>query len=145
MFKTVLVPVSLSGEPQEAKRAITTAVQLAQAQDASLRIISVLPGFGSPLVAGYFPKQDLVKIRKDLYEELKQLVEPHLPASLPVKLKVLEGTPHKRILEEASRVKADLIVINSHSKKAMERLFLGSVAARVVERSECSVMVVRPS
>ena len=146
MFKTILVPVSLSGDPVEAERAIKTAVELASAQEgASLRVITVLPGFGSPWVAGYFPKQDMEKIRKDLYDELRALVKPLVPDDMLVKLKALDGTPYKRILEEAERVKADLIVINSHSKKVMERLFLGSVAARVVERATCSVFVVRPS
>lgn len=145
MFKTVLVPVSLSGERAEAERAITTAVSLAKQQGASLRVITVLPGFGSPWVASYFPKQDMEKIRKDLYDELRNLVQPLVPDDLTVKLKALDGTPYKRILEEAERVKADLIVINSHSKKTMERLFLGSVAARVVERAGCSVFVVRPN
>lgn len=70
--------------------------------------------------------------------------EPYVPEDLEVKLRAVEGVPHHAILKESKRIKADLIVLPSHDPKRMERFFLGSVAARVVDRSHVSVIVIRP-
>ncbi len=145
MFKQLLLPVDISGGTnQQTLKAIKTSVELATAYQAKLHVLTVLPGFGSPLVASYFPKQDLNKILDSIYLRLRELVEPHIPNDLDVKLRAVEGAPHQAILKEAKRIRADLIVLPSHDPKRMERFFLGSVAAKVVERSHVSVMVVRP-
>ena len=145
MFKQLLLPVDIScGTNQQTLKAIKTSVGLATAYEAQLHILTVLPGFGSPMVASYFPKQDLSKLLDSIYLKLRQMVEPHIPNDLNVKLRAVEGTPHQAILKEAKRIRTDLIVLPSHDPKRMERFFLGSVAAKVVERSHISVMVVRP-
>ncbi|SFX50623.1 universal stress protein [Marinospirillum alkaliphilum] len=143
MFKHILLPVDIS-DGKQSEKAIRAAVELAQMHQAQLHVLTVLPGFGSPIVASYFPKQDLKKLLESIYQKLQELVEPFIPDALEVKLRAVEGTPHKEILKEAKRIKADLIVIPSHDPKAVERFFLGSVAARVVERAHVSVMVIRP-
>ncbi|WP_162299789.1 universal stress protein [Marinospirillum perlucidum] len=142
MFKQILLPLDIS-EGQESKKAIQAAVDLAKTHDSCLHVLSVLPGFGSPVVASYFPQKDLDQLLKEVYQQLTDLVEPFIPDGLQVKLHAVEGKPYKQILQEAKRVGADLIVIPSHSPKAVERFFLGSTAARVVERAEISVMVIR--
>lgn len=145
MFKQILLPIDIANvNNQQTLKAIKTAVQLATNYQARLHVFTVLPSFGSPLVASYFPKQDFTKILDGVYLQLRELVEPHVPDDLDVKLRALEGTPHQAILKEAQRIKADLIVLASHDPKRMERFFLGSVSAKVVERSHVSVMVVRP-
>lgn len=143
MFKQILLPLDIS-EGNEAVKAIQAAVGIAQAHQAELHILTVLPGFGSPVVASYFPHQDMELVLNDIYQKLRDLVEPHIPLGLTVKLRALEGKPYKQVLKEAKRIQADLIVIPSQSPKAVERLFLGSTASRVVERAEVSVMVIRP-
>lgn len=60
MFKQLLLPVDIScGTNQQTLKAIKTSVELAAAYQAQLHILTVLPGFGSPMVASYFPKQSL--------------------------------------------------------------------------------------
>lgn len=145
MFKQLLLPVDITcGSNQQTLKAIKASVEFAIAYQARLHVLTVLPGFGSPLVASYFPKQDLTKILDGIYLKLRELVEPYVPDDLDVKLRAVEGTPHQAILKEAKRIKADLIVLPSHDPKRMERFFLGSVAAKVVECSHVSVMVIRP-
>lgn len=149
MFKQLLLPVDIASGVnqqinQQTLKAIKAAVELATTYQARLQVLTVLPGFGSPMVASYFPKQDLNIILDSVYLKLRTLVEPHVPDDLDVKLRAVEGTPHQVILQEAKRIQADLIVIPSHDPKRMERFFLGSVAAKVVERSHVSVMVIRP-
>jgi nucleotide-binding universal stress UspA family protein len=55
-----------------------------------------------------------------------------------------EGDPKSTILEEAEKWGADLIVLGSHGRKALERFLLGSVSDAVARHARCSVQVVRP-
>jgi len=57
-------------------------------------------------------------------------------------LAVREGRPAAAILDYASEIGADLIVLNAHDPGTAD-YFLGSVASRVVRRAPCSVHVVR--
>lgn len=61
----------------------------------------------------------------------------------PAQGKVSEGAVAETILRTAREWNADLIVIGSHSRRGLERLFLGSVAEEVARKAECSVEIVR--
>ena len=61
-------------------------------------------------------------------------VHTHLPRS---------HQPSQAILDVARRVKADLIIVGTHGRGAIARLFLGSVAERVVRTAPCPVLTVR--
>ena len=54
------------------------------------------------------------------------------------------GEAPKRILQLAVDLEADLIVVGSHGKKALERLVMGSVSQAVVSKAQCAVLVARP-
>lgn len=56
---------------------------------------------------------------------------------------VLHGIVSDTIVEDAVEWQADLIVIGSHGRTGMDRMFLGSVAEKVVNRAPCSVDVVK--
>jgi nucleotide-binding universal stress UspA family protein len=63
---------------------------------------------------------------------------------IPVATEVLDGSPTKRILEEAERWGADLILLGSHGRGGLTRLIMGSVSHAVMLHAHCSVEVVRP-
>jgi nucleotide-binding universal stress UspA family protein len=56
---------------------------------------------------------------------------------------VLEGKPEDVLLAEAERWPADLIVVGSHGRRPVARLFLGSVSEAVARHAPCSVEIVR--
>ena len=56
---------------------------------------------------------------------------------------VLHGNVSDTIVEDATEWHADLIVIGSHGRTGMDRMFLGSVAEKVINRAPCSVDVVK--
>lgn len=63
---------------------------------------------------------------------------------IPVEAKLLEGqVVHRVIIKEAETSKADLIVIGSHGRTGLKRLFLGSVAQSVLGEAHIPVLVVR--
>ena len=72
---------------------------------------------------------------------LKNLAETHKAAD--AHLAVTIGTPGLEIADYAKREKADLIIIPSHGYHGLKRLFLGSVAERVLRHAPCRVLVLR--
>jgi nucleotide-binding universal stress UspA family protein len=54
-----------------------------------------------------------------------------------------EGDPADVILEEATTAGADLVVVGTGGKNAVERFLLGSVSDKVAHRAPCDVLVVR--
>jgi nucleotide-binding universal stress UspA family protein len=80
----------------------------------------------------------LAKGKLEAEEATRKLAARHDCADAVVR----EGRPATVILEYASEIGADLIVLNAHDP-GLARYFLGSVASRVVRRANCSVHVVR--
>ena len=56
---------------------------------------------------------------------------------------LLEGVAHEQIVRAAKSKKADLTVIGTHGRTGFAKLFLGSVASRVVTAAPCPVLTVR--
>jgi nucleotide-binding universal stress UspA family protein len=56
-----------------------------------------------------------------------------------------DGDAGESIVEASEAEAADLIVVGTHERGAVGRLFLGSVSDHVVRHARCPVMVVRPT
>ncbi len=56
-----------------------------------------------------------------------------------------EGDAGESIVEASESESADLIVVGTHERGTVGRLFLGSVSDHVVRHARCPVMVVRPT
>lgn len=57
---------------------------------------------------------------------------------------IRQGAIAETILQTASQVKADVIVMSTHGRSGVQRWLLGSVADRVVTHSNTPVMLIRP-
>ncbi len=141
MIDKILLPIDLQ-ETRLAAKAVDLATEEALRHQAELYVLTVIPGFGMPLVASYFPDSSMKKAVAEVSSALKSYVQETFPAELKTHALVAEGNPAERIAEQASRVGADLIVIPSHAK-GIERTLLGSCAAKVVQLAKCSVVVVK--
>ena len=140
MYKQILVPVDLS-DPDLAKPAVTTAVELAKASGGAVRLVNVLPM--TPVVlAEYVPPDFDVQQRKSSEEALAIIARECGLDPAHVSATVRQGGIYHEVLEEAKAIGADLIVMSSH-RPAMRTYFLGSNAGHVVRYAKCSVLVVR--
>ena len=140
MYKHILVPVDLS-DPDLAKPALTTAVDLAKASGGSVRLINVLP-MTPVMLAEYVPPDFDVQQRKSSEEALGIVARECGLDPAQVSFTVRQGGIYHEVLEEAAAIGADLIVMSSH-RPAMRTYFLGSNAGHVVRYAKCSVLVVR--
>jgi nucleotide-binding universal stress UspA family protein len=141
MYKQILVPIDL-GNSALAKPAIATAVIMASTSAGAVRLVNVLP---LVLVAENVPPDFEVQQRKSAEEALAIIAKESGLDAERVSLSVRKGGIHQEILEEASAIGADLIVMSSHPPRrpAMITHFLGSNAGHVVRYAKCSVLVVR--
>jgi nucleotide-binding universal stress UspA family protein len=54
------------------------------------------------------------------------------------------GSPARHLVAFAVELDADLVVVGTHGRRGIARMLLGSVAASVLRRARCPVLVVRP-
>ncbi len=79
-----------------------------------------------------------------LVEDASRCVQEKFPA-WQMRHKAISGFPEHEIVAEANSWEADLIVIGSHGRGGVGRLFLGSVSLKVLSEADCSVRVARGS
>jgi nucleotide-binding universal stress UspA family protein len=78
-------------------------------------------------------------------EYLEQIASPLRAKSLKVETCILShDQPAVAILDEVKARKADLIALATHGRSGLPRLFLGSVADKVVRGASVPVLVARP-
>ena len=142
MFKKVLLPVDIQ-EPDFAAPAFPLALGHLQ-PDGELHVLAVLPGYGMPLVAGYFSGGAGKKLREQGERQLQELAAARVgSAAVVVTTALVEGRPYEEIVRYAGRVGAGLIVVPSHNRKGLSGVMLGSCAENVARHAECSVLVIR--
>jgi nucleotide-binding universal stress UspA family protein len=140
MFKRILVPVDLA-EPDFAKPAIDTAVELARASGGIVRVVNVLP-MTPVMLAEYVPADFDEQQRQSAEEAMATIANESGLEAARFSTVVRQGGIYHEVLEEAKLLPADLIVMSSH-RPAMKTYFLGSNAGHVVRYAKCSVLVVR--
>lgn len=57
---------------------------------------------------------------------------------------IVSGIPYDEIIAMADKEKASMIVLGTHGRAGLDHLLFGSTAERVVRRSRCPVMTIRP-
>ena len=78
-----------------------------------------------------------------LLVQLNALVGRARRAGVRTSAILLEGVPHERVARAARSKKADLLVIGTHGRSGLAKLFLGSVASRLVAMAPRPVLTVR--
>ena len=140
MTKNILVAVDLEDEVLMG-RILQAAGELAGLQDAEVTLVHIAPNLPSD-VRAHLPEDFEVKTTEDVAGELSKLMSQLNLPSERVHVTVRVGNPYRKIVEEAEKMGADLIVIGCHRPDVSDFL-LGSNAARVVRHAGCSVYVVR--
>ena len=143
MLSTVLVPLDGS---RFAEAALPIAIRLGSAARARLYLamanqpVAALAGMGE--LAGFQAPPDN-EVYREGAEYLAGIAEKCGPiGDWPVEFRLVEGPVGEAVCEEAGRVGADLIVMATHGRGALGRLWLGSVADHVVRHSTRPVLLV---
>lgn len=140
MFKNILVPIDLA-DTDLAKPAIDNAAALARASNGRVRLLTVM-AMTPVMLAEYVPADFDEQQPQSTEEALAIVANESGIESSRISSTIRQGGIYHEILEEASSMGADLIVMTSH-RPAMKTYFLGSNAGHVVRYATCSVLVVR--
>jgi len=81
-------------------------------------------------------------LRAGIEEKLNALIVEARKAGVTAKPLVLAGAAPEAITEAAKDNDADLVIMGTHGRKGVSRLFLGSVASRVIATAPCPVMTI---
>ena len=141
-IRKILVPLDIS---EKFSSALDYALSLVEQLGATVTVTYVEQLFSYPYE---FPITILNEMR-DMYDnQLKKKVEEisgQFENKLRIKHKVVEAiTPFLGIIRFAEREKSDLIIMNTHGRKGLKKLFLGSVAEKVIYEAPCSILALRP-
>jgi nucleotide-binding universal stress UspA family protein len=144
-MRTILV--ALDGSPRQ-PHVLDAAVGFARAFGGSLHLVRAMAiPVGLPAVVWAVQGADLgealiLHAQRDLDAVVEQL-RAASPAVAVARTHTRIGQPADVIVDIAKEIAADLVVVGSHSYDTVER-WLGTTAAKVVDRAPCSVVVIRP-
>lgn len=137
-LKSILVPIDFSS-PSEA--ALDEAVRVANRFRSKITLVHVIP---SPKTKGNRFCVALSAASDEQNSRLKRLVEQkEIDTKLIEHSLVLQGHPFHQIIQLASSIKTDLIVIATHGYTGIKHFMLGSTTERVVRHAPCPVLVAR--
>lgn len=141
MTAHILLPLD-PDEPSTWQKALPEAVAEARQRGATLHVMTVVPRFGSNIVASYFPEDFEKKAIAEAERQLKALVAKEVPNDLPHQIIVSHGRIHQDITNTAKAINADLIIMASHKPDWSDH-FLAPNAAQVLQHTPISVFIVR--
>ncbi len=137
MFRKILCPIDFS---DNSMAALGQAAKIAQRDDALLYLMHV----------EFVPMGNVAELAQDVTlstEPAKLRLEQatrKLVANVRHEILVQFGRPAELIEKAAENFDVDLIILATHGRTGIDRLFLGSVAEHVVRRSERSVLSFGP-
>ncbi|MFP8818089.1 universal stress protein [Acinetobacter johnsonii] len=143
-YQNILVPVDGS---ETSYAAVAQAAELAKAFGGKITVVQVLaldPYIAAEYISATQTNDLIERARTSVLKTLEEAAAKFSDLGIPVEAKLLEGqVVHREIIREAETSKADLIVIGSHGRTGLKRLFLGSVAQNVLGEAHIPVLVVR--
>ncbi|MEW6601302.1 MAG: universal stress protein [Nitrospirota bacterium] len=136
-WKNILVAADGS---RDSEAALQEAINYAQSYDGSLSVVNVVDVTDEfeALAPGILDK--MIEKSRSYLEEIRQRITA---AGVPAEIFVRQGEPYQVITDLASQINADTIVMGTHGRTGITRIFMGSVTARVIGHARCPVLVVK--
>jgi nucleotide-binding universal stress UspA family protein len=120
--------------------AVREAIKLAKRCSSKLTVVTVIET--NPQFEALAP-QVVEKSEKEARKYLEAVQERARKEGIDCNLVVLRGEDsYKYIVDEAAKNKSSMIVMGKRGRTGIKRLMMGSVTARVIGHSPCSVLVV---
>lgn len=142
MFENLVV--ALDGSACSA-RALDAALRVATLERSKLAVCSVADP--AALAISVEPLVIVERALEQIRNNAQRIVDDALAKAADVGISargcVLEGTPDREIVKYAERVGADAVVLGTHGRSGVMRLFMGSVAEGVLRHASVPVLTIR--
>ncbi len=144
MYRNVMVPVDGSSFSREA---VLQGLRIASQNGATLRLVRVASGpvlFSAPetlTLSGEAAKQLRASELASLY---MMAAECRAHSTVNVTASLEQGPVTDALIGYARRFAVDLIVMRSHARRGLARVWFGSIADQLIRESGIPVLVVRP-
>jgi nucleotide-binding universal stress UspA family protein len=141
-MKHVLVAIDFSAH---ADAVLATAEELARSVGGDLTILHVAapdPHFVGFEVGPQSVRDSRAQVLEDEHRQLQDIAARLRDEGLAARAFLFAGATAEKILEEADKQNADLIVIGTHGRSAIAKAFIGSVSQGVLHAATCPVVVV---
>ncbi len=131
--KKIVLPLDLT---KETRQKVELTIKIAQTYGSEVHVISTTN------------IKDEIKINK-LRKQIQSVKEAFINHSIPVKSEFLIIKGSKEIManainDYADDIKADLIVIMTRQEKSIEKLFVGSMATKLIKKTSVPVLCISP-
>lgn len=141
-MKTILVPIDFS---EITERVIRLAAEIGQGVGATICLLHVAepePDFvGLEVGPQHVRDQKASELRSE-HREIQERVSALRADGLEAHALLVQGATVEKILAEAHRLGAGLIVMGSHGRGGLRRALVGSVSEGVLHRAPCPVLIV---
>jgi nucleotide-binding universal stress UspA family protein len=143
MYGKILTPLDGSSFSESA---LSHAVEIARSTGAELLLLRVVqdPLAAVPEAAVGAKPRAIYKRAISAYRYLQGLTARLGGEGIKIHAKVLEGDPAATILCYAHRENVDVIVMGTHGRSGLLRMFWGSVAEKVALTTKRPVVLVKP-
>ncbi len=143
-IRNILYPVDFT---DGSEAAASFAADMTRKYGAKLYIIHVLHDIAR-ITGWYVPHISTDEFYSELEKGAKQKLDGILLEELRgypnIERDVLIGIPEEEIIRFAEANNVDLIIMGTHGRTGMDRVFYGSTADKVVKGAHCAVLTVRP-
>ena len=144
-FRRILCGIDFSAP---SLRAFRYALHLASPRTGEVRLLHAIempPELREQQIAAAF---DVEAVRSAAEKAAHQRLEALFPGAdappVPIVTQVVEGRAHRRIVDVARQESADLIVLGTRGRGAVDRWLFGSNTQAVLQDPPCPVLTVRP-
>jgi nucleotide-binding universal stress UspA family protein len=145
MLQRILVPLDGSAFGEQA---LPIAIRIAERDHAELELVHAyesLPPFrtiGAPSIDPAFD-QERRKEYADYLDGMAEWVRERTAA--PVVVDVIDGPPGPALVDHLAGREADLVVMATHGRSGLSRVWLGSVATDLVRHAATPLLLIRPA
>ncbi len=142
LWRGILVPMDFSA-PSEV--ALAYALKLAGISKAVVHVCHVIPLphlLDAFYEHGLEQPESVKRIRQKVRKRIKEIVLA-TGAEVAPRIHFSEGEAVEKVLEAATKLQPDLIVMGTHGRRGAKRFLLGSVTEAVVRRAPYPVLTLR--
>ena len=142
-YRNIMV---VSRSTRQCKKAVETAIAMANCMEARLTVLHVihdpfsLEGWNLPVPNLEAEYQKMVE---DIREKISQMVAEAKQNGMEVKELIREGVPHKEILRTSEEERPDLILMTAHDEGRLEHIMFGRTNEEIIRQLPADLLLVK--